>query len=445
MQILIATSVVIFIVIGLSGRNKSSQTLEGFSLKRGKLSSFVVACGVSMTFVGGAALIGMSSLAYSFGWWALIDPIAVFCGIVISYFLVSKYRTDQGITMSNILSTGDKNLKLFIGFVTAIIFTYVTAAQFLAFSKLIVPFFPNVPVVLLITVPGIIILCYVLVGGFNAVTKTDVFQLLCVLILLLVPALIYFFSNVDSVQNAKVFTEFKSMPLSMMFYFFISILYVPLSQDINLRVKSALDTASAKNGLLLGGIFYFLAVGTAIFMGVTLAKNGIVLSSSENVITTFFNTYLSNQLLGGLAVVAILAAIWSTLDTYLVNTISAVSNDIFKDLTFFRNRGEKFLILTASVIVFIVSLVLALAYSQVLKLVFMALLLYVSILLPIALAKKLLVPEKIILRVSILNIVFFSLDQYYGFVPDYQVLVYPLIGVSLVLVAKFFKPSPPAK
>ena len=159
-QICIVFAAVAFALAGLSAKRLRAHSIAEFSTRRNSLSWFVIAAGVSMTFVGGAALVNMSSLGYSFGWDALVDPIAVSVGIGISAVLIGKYRANKGITMADLLSSDYKPLAVYVGGITATIFLLITSAQFVAFSKLLAPYFPGVPTFVMMLIPSVVITIY---------------------------------------------------------------------------------------------------------------------------------------------------------------------------------------------------------------------------------------------------------------------------------------------
>ncbi|MDI9312868.1 MAG: hypothetical protein QM535_21840, partial [Limnohabitans sp.] len=107
-QILIIISITLFLIVGFLAKNRRAKTIVSFSTSRNSLNWFVTSAGVSMTFVGGAALINMATLGYSFGWYTLVDPIALTIGILISVFFIRKYRNDKGVTISQLLSSENK-------------------------------------------------------------------------------------------------------------------------------------------------------------------------------------------------------------------------------------------------------------------------------------------------------------------------------------------------
>ena len=84
---------------------------------RGKLGWFTIACGISMTYAGGAAILTTASIGYLFKWYALIDPIALLIGLLISVLLYRKYQENKGTTISELLSSDNKGLNVLTGIV----------------------------------------------------------------------------------------------------------------------------------------------------------------------------------------------------------------------------------------------------------------------------------------------------------------------------------------
>lgn len=255
-QVYIVLAAIAFTAAGLSGRRLKAHSIVEFSTRRDSLSWFVTAAGVSMTFCGGAALVNMSSLAYTFGWDALVDPIAVSVGIAISTVLVGRYRRDEGVTMSQLLSSGYKPLAIYLGLVTSSVFLLITSAQYVAFAKLLSPYFPGVPPIVMMLIPSAVITIYVLLGGFSAVTKTDVVQLVLIISILVLPVAWFAFAQARTVTpTAAAPTGAARMPTDLMLLLCISILYVPISQDMNIRAKSARNKGTAIIGFLSGAFF----------------------------------------------------------------------------------------------------------------------------------------------------------------------------------------------
>ena len=208
-----------------------------FTMSKNKLGWFIIATGISMTFVGGAAILTTASIGYTFKWYALIDPVALLSGLFIVLIFYKVYKKDNGITISDLLSSNYKELTILIGVVTSLTFVLIVAANFVALSKLLVPYFPSIHPPLITFVVSTLIFSYVFWGGFNSVTRTDVLQYILIIIMLIVPILIFIVGNYNNLVAPKISHEFSTMPVDYIILFSIPILFIPLSQDINLRIN----------------------------------------------------------------------------------------------------------------------------------------------------------------------------------------------------------------
>lgn len=432
-QISVILAVVSFLIAGLIAKKRNSKTIEGFSTNKNSLSWFVTSAGVSMTFVGGAALINMASLGYSFGWDTLIDPFAMFTGVLIACFFVKKYRSDKGVTMSELLSSNYKPLSIYIGLISTLIFLLICSAQFVAFAKLLSPYFTEIHPTILVIIPSAIILLYVFIGGFSAVTNTDVLQLFFILIFLLIPVSYFIVTFPTPIVNSD-FKGFSSMPLDLMVLLCISILYIPTSQDMNIRAKSAKSDKIAKIGFLGGAIFYCMVVIACCYMGITLAKYGIKLEDTEQAFAQFFKQFYPS--ISIFAIIAGMAAIWSTLDTYLVNGITSISQDLLKKNDSLAKLEDRKLIIISGILVFVTSMLFGLYFQQVLSLILTALLIYISVIIPIAFARKLDMEDKSIFIISIISIFFIVLIELLKVNIPWKALFYPVIASLLMLLSR---------
>jgi solute:Na+ symporter, SSS family len=440
-QILIIISIILFLIVGFLSKNRKAKTIDSFSTRRNSLSWFVTAAGVSMTFVGGAALINMAALGYSFSWYTLVDPIALILGILIAVFFIKKYRADKGVTISQLLSSENKKLSIYIGVISTIIFLLIISAQFVAFSKLLLPYFPTINPTLLILIPSLIILLYVFLGGFSAVTNTDVLQMFFIFLFLLIPVAYFIVTNkLEISAETNNSNLFAPMPTELMILLSISLLFVPTSQDINIRAKSAKTNKEAKIGLIGGAIYYSLIVIACSFIGITLARHGVKLVDTEQAFPMFFKHFYPT--IGIFAILAGMAAIWSTLDTYLVNGITSVAQDILKKTSYFKNFEERKLIIVSGIIVFILAMLAGIYFNQVLSLILTALLIYISVIVPIAFARWQKMNDNTIFIISLLTVLTIISIEVLKLKIDPKAIIYPVFGTILMLIGKYLtKPA----
>lgn len=435
-QIVLIVAFVAFLAVGF-WRKKGEQPreLRRFTLDKSKSRWFAIAAGISMTFVGGAATLNMASLGYQYGWSALIDPLAVLGGLLVSVFFVSTYRKGTGLTIADILAGSDRSLALFTGILTFVVYVLLTSAQFVALGKLVAPYFPQVPLVLLIGVVSSLIFSYVLFGGFASVTKTDILQYVCIFVLLVMPICYAAFQGAGSPVQ-QVDQTFQTMPLELFILFGFSLLFIPVSQDVNIRAKASVSSRSAVHGFLVGGLSYVVFVAACIYVGFVLAQSGTSLEDPETALSYFFATRF--PVLGILAIVAVMAAIISTLDSLSFSTIVSCANDVIAKIEPFKRVSQSKQLLLAGSIVFVVASAIALYFTQILGLILTALLLYVSVLFPIVIGKILGLKSRVLLVTGILLVAFILIVEFASLPVSPKAVVYPASHLALVLLCRLF-------
>lgn len=435
-QIVILLSLFAFVVVGLIVKRSGMASYSDFTMDRGRLGWFTIAAGVSMTFAGGAAILTTASVGYTFKWYSLVDPISLLIGIVIVLFFYNKYEKDKGTTITDLLSSNYKGLTVLLGCITFLTFTLIVAANFVALSKLLSPYFPEINPLVLTFIFSTLVFSYVFWGGFKSVTRTDILQLLLIICLLIVPILFFVIKNIDQLGIESTTHEFITMPIDYIILFSIPILFTPLSQDINLRIKSAKNQKQGKYGLLMGGFFYFSIAISAAFVGVYLGNNNFNLHDPEQAIPLFFKTHYPN--VGFLAIIASLAAIVSTLDSYILNATISFSNDIIKPL-FNLGKNVNKTIMFSSLITYVIAMVIALFFNKILVLSLTSLLIYISVLAPIALGNRFGLPEKQIFAGTIISIFAIVAAEFFSLTIDAKAFVYPMFGCFIMMLFNLIK------
>ncbi|MCK4664999.1 MAG: hypothetical protein KAT68_19170 [Bacteroidales bacterium] len=431
-QIIIILSILSFITIGYLVKKQENQSISDFTISRNRLKWFPISAGISMTFTGGAALINMPSLGYTFSWYNLVDPIAVISGLLIVIFFIKQYREDNGVTISDLLSKVDRKLSILIGIITTVVFLLFIAAQFVALSKLLMPYFPSVNPIILTIIPSTLIFSYVFLGGFVSVTRTDIMQFFFIAFLFIIPVAYFFlFKEAHILKTNHTQPTFQAMPMNLIILLAFPLLYIPFSQDINIRAKSAVTKRQATLGVIWGGIFYSLIIISSTYIGITLAKNGIILDDTEKAFSTFFKEYYPH--IGIIAIIATLAAIVSSLDSYSLNAISSMSNDILLKLNPFKEKKQKVFIKISAILVFILSLGIALFFNKVLTLILTALLIYISTLVPIAFGRKFKLPDSYIFTSSVLLIISIIVIELFKVELSPKAIIYPGLGVLFMI------------
>jgi len=429
-QIAIVCVLLSFMLIGFLVKRSDTDSYSSFTLSRKKLGWFTIAAGISMTFAGGAAILTSASIGHTFKWYSLIDPISLILGIFIVILLYKKYRNDNGTTISDLLASDNRKLAVLIGVITSFTFVLIVAANFVALSKLLSPYFPMINPLWITFIVSTLVFSYVFFGGFNSVTRTDILQWILITGLLVIPVLFFVVGNSGHLVANEVTHKFVAMPIDYIVLFAIPVIFTPLSQDINIRIKSAKNDRQGKIGLLMGGIFYASIAVAAAYIGIYMGNNNIVLADSEQAMPLFFRDNFPR--FGFLAIIAALAAIISTLDSYVLNSITSISNDIIKPC--FNGKGEvKKNIKIAALITYIIAMAIALFFNKVLVLSLTSLLVYISVLAPIAFGNLIKLSDKKIFVASIINIIAILYVEFSSMSVNPRAVIYPVFGCVIML------------
>ena len=433
-QILLVAAFLTFLVLGLWIKKSPSRgRFREFAISDGKRAWFPLAAGVSMTYVGGAATLNMSSIGYQYGWWGLIDPVAVLLGTVIVALFIRSYRRDMTVSVGQLLSGLDKKLSVFIGVITSLVYVLMVAAQFVALEKLIKPYFPGISEHILVTIPPLAVFLYVFLGGFRSVTKTDILQYLMILVFLILPILFVVTMTNPASSHIQPPIHTQSMSINLAILFALSVLFVPVSQDAVLRAKAAKDERAARTGFVAGGISYFVIVACSIYIGIYFASHGMELTDPETVLPHFFAEYL--PILGVVSIIAVMSAIISTLDSFTLSAVVALTGDVLQSRTRLDSQDSKAPTLRIStIIVYLLAASVALFFNEILGLILTGLLLYVSVLIPIALGRWLKIGSGLLFIGGLGITVFIVVVEACAISLEPKAVIYPLIHTAYVIV-----------
>ncbi|MEW8509154.1 MAG: hypothetical protein AB2598_20935 [Candidatus Thiodiazotropha sp.] len=414
-----------FILYGYFGRRVKGGSAEE------KLGLFRIAAGLSMSFIGGAATIAMSGIGYANGWIALVDPIAVVFGggfVVLLVSLFSVPDSNQG--ASAYLAGGNKVRTLVYATCGIFVYLLLAGAQIVALQKIFTPYLGAQPALLVAVTLFSAILGYIYKGGIGAVTKTDVLQFIIVVFLFVLPA-IYGISTITS--NVSLNPSIPQVPLDLrtVLMLSLSLLFVPLSQDVWYRIRRSESVTTARLGVMAGVIIYAAIVTIAISLGVFSAYAGIDVSDPESILTFFFTSELG--VAGFVTAVIILAAVMSTLDSFSFNLISTLSEDLFGNKP--QSSRYKYRRIAATFTVFFGCLVIVFFASSVLSLVLTALMIYVTVIGPGLVLNKVVKKDSILWVPALLILALILSFGLAGVRIPYEPYSYLLIHLSLIAAA----------
>ena len=197
--------------------------------------------------------------------------------------------------------------------------------NFTAGAKLVQEYTPisyNWSVILI----GVIILVYLIAGGFSAVVKTDVIQTLGIFLLFIL--MVYLLFSTET-KPKIIFSELFSIPTMEIINFFLAGFFIPMaSPELWQRVYAIENQKHFKRSLFLSSVFYFIIGFILLVIGMVIRIDIPDISADTALIVGF--SRLLPVGLAGLSVVIIYSAVSSSADTYMFTAASSVTQDFLE-------------------------------------------------------------------------------------------------------------------
>lgn len=341
------------LLVGLAlWSRRETHSLSGYFLAGKKLPFWVVAFSTNATGESGWLLLGLTGMGYAVGaqaYWVVVGEVI---GIALSWTLISTKlkrladKTDS-ITLPDVISARfDDRKHLLRSIAVVIILTMVCAyvtAQMAASGKALSSF-TGMDYKTAVIFGGAVIIAYTFVGGYKAVSYTDVVQGVLMLAgLIIVPAVAIHTAGGWSVVSDTLRSIDPSL-LSMwsvtdggmpgwilLFSFFaIGLPFLGVPQLMT-RFMAAKDEGELKKARVMSVsviLLFDLGAVTAGMAGRALFPD---LADAETIFPTL-STELFPPLITGVLMVVVLSAIMSTVDSLLLLASSAVVRDTMQKI-----------------------------------------------------------------------------------------------------------------
>jgi len=329
---------------------RETHTLSGFYLAGKKLPFWVVAFSTNATGESGWLLLGLSGMGYLVGaqaYWVVVGEIL---GITASWWLISRRLKALGdetdsITVPDILTAKFQDKWHLIRLVAVLIIvimvtTYVTA-QMVATGKAFSSFL-GMDYATGVIVGSVFIIGYTFVGGYKAVSYTDVVQgVLMLLGLIAVPAAAIIASggwgsveeslmqqdpallNMFAISDGAVLIGIASlMAVGLPF------LGVP---QLLIRFMSARDDGEILKARIMSVVVMLIFTAGAVTAGVAGRALFPGLEDHETIFPVLSNN-LFPPVIAGMLLVVVLSAIMSTVDSLLLLASSAFVRDTYQKI-----------------------------------------------------------------------------------------------------------------
>lgn len=360
--------------------NRRTKTNSDYVLGGRGLNPWVTALSAQASDMSGWLLTGLPGLAFMAvvgGKSAFYTALGLFIGTFLNWVLVAKrlrvYTEVAGnsITIPEYLKKRFDDEKGVISSIAALVFliffTVYTASMFSAGAKLFNSIF-DIDYKYGILIGFFIIVSYTFLGGFKAVSWTDLFQgLLMFFALIIVPLIVT--SKFNSSQSSElseytkaVFSlgtspETKIPPMEVVTAIAWGLGYFGMPH-ILVRFMATKNKNTIKPATTVALIWVFISMAAAIFVGLVghvYVKEAI---DPESVFMVMVGNFFP-PIIAGILLSAVLAAIMSTADSQLLVASSAFSTDIYKSLIK-KDASDKHILIISKVTIVIVAIIAAL-------------------------------------------------------------------------------------
>lgn len=368
--------------------SKQNESTSDFYLGGRKLGPFVTAMSAEASDMSSYLLMGLPGLAYLTG---LCDVTWTVIGLAFGTWLnwlmvarrLRRYSSNIGaITVPDFFSKrfhDEKNLlNCLAALVIVVFFVPYTASGFAACGKLFNSLF-GVNYHVAMTLSAVVILVYTVLGGFMAVSTTDLVQSIVMTFALLV-VMIYGVNAAGGMeavmQNASSMTGYLSMTATHSMadgaakpYGFITVIstlawglgYFGMPH-ILLRFMAIEDEDKLKLSRRIASVWVVISMAVAVLIGIVgnaMTKVGLVpllASSGESETIIVQITHLISQngvlfsIVAGLILAGILAATMSTADSQLLAASSSVSQNLVQDFLHIKLSTKQSLLVARATI-----------------------------------------------------------------------------------------------
>jgi len=378
-----AAYLLVVLVVGVIAWRRTKD-LKDYILGGRRLGRWVTALSAQASDMSGWLLLGLPGYAYVAG----MEAAWLLAGLLTGTYLNWKFTAERlrqatehygdALTLPDYLERRFRDrgvLRLVSAIFILVFFTFYTSSGLVAGGRLFEEVF-GLPYLLAISAGGLTVVIYTFVGGFLAVSWTDLIQGLLMLLALVIVALFALSAvggagslaaEIAAVNPALLdpLTDSAGQPLSAMAI--ASLLGWGLGYFGQPHVLARFMAASAPAAIPASRRIAMIWVSVALLAGGVVGLTGIVLAepalegAGTEKIFMLLSVLLLHPLAAGICLSGILAAVMSTADSQLLVASSAVSEDLYKGLIRRRAGGAELLWIGRLAVVAIAGLAFLLA------------------------------------------------------------------------------------
>lgn len=352
--VLVTFGVYFLVLVGLGVlAYRRTEDLSDYILGGRQLGSWVSAFSAQASDMSGWLLMGLPGLAYSRGLQAIWMVLGLIGGTYLNWkFVASRLRTityeyDDSLTIpvyfERRFDDDTRVLRLVSATVILVFFTFYTSSGLVAGARLFETVF-DVSYVPAVTAGTVAILLYTLIGGFIAVSWTDVLQGTLMLLALIVVGLLGIWTMGGLGEVQRNLAEHKPHLLSPFtgpegsFLSWMSVVSLlgwglgyfgqPHILARFMAIESRSRVPRARHIAVTWVVVCLVASTATGILGVELLDQPLTGTETEKVFI-HLTTAMFHPVVAGVVLAAILAAVMSTADSQLLVASSAVAEDLY--------------------------------------------------------------------------------------------------------------------
>jgi sodium/proline symporter len=367
---------IVLLGIGLCFYRKSFN-IEDYLLGGRGMGSWVTAFSAQASDMSGWLLMGLPGAIYLGGMPQAWIAIGLFIGTVLNWKLVSarlRIYTQQTntITLPCFFEARFKDptgLLRIISAIIILIFFAIYASSGLVATGLLFESTFGIKYHISVIIGGCVIIAYTFLGGFLAVCWTDLLQgALMVFAIVIVPALTYNTAGrIEAIEKAIVSKEISTSLLPQADKLPLGIIMIISSMawglgyfgqpHILVRFMSIKSIEKLKKSMAIAIIWVFLSLSGAVIVGlIGIAMFDNLRNGEEEKVFIYMINELFNPWFGGILLAAIFSAIMSTIDSQLLVSSSALSEDFYSK-AIRKEASEKEVVWVGRACVIIISII----------------------------------------------------------------------------------------
>jgi len=373
---------IILLGIGLCFYRRSV-SIEDYLLGGRGMGSWVTALSAQASDMSGWLLMGLPGAIYLAGTGNVWIAVGLFIGTALNWRLVSARlrvytQKTNAITLPCFFEARFKDptglLRIVSAIIILIFFAIYASSGLVAAGKLFESTF-NVQYHVAVIIGGFIVVAYTFLGGFMAVCWTDLLQgALMVFAIIIVPLLTYHrVGGVEAISEAMTRRDISSSLVPQGETLPIALCMIVSSMawglgyfgqpHILVRFMSIKSVGKLRESVTIAIVWVLLSLAGAVFVGfISMAMYENLSGGQEEKVFIFMIRDLFNPWFGGILLAAIFSAIMSTIDSQLLVSSSALSEDFYLK-AIKKQASEKEIVLVGRgcvVVISIIALVMAL-------------------------------------------------------------------------------------